>query len=171
MALSNAFALIASGSPYLTSLLRDHEDWARKLTPDNVDDECASVLAETAGAATASSRTEAMRMLRQSKQKLALLVALCDLGGLWTLEQVTMALTRFADAAVQAVLAFLWREERAKGHFTTDASGCGYLVLAMGKMGAFELNYSSDIDLIVFYDPGRAPLRADLEPSMFFVKF
>ena len=170
MALSTAFALITSGSPYLTSLLRDHDEWARTLTPENADAECAYVLAEAAGAATAPSRDDAMRRLRQAKQKLALLVALCDLGGVWTLEQVTTALTRFADAAVQAALAFLWRQERVKGNFTTDEIGRGYLVLAMGKMGAFELNYSSDIDLIVFYDPERAPLRVDLEPSTFFVK-
>ena len=170
MALSTAFELITSGSPYLTSLLRDHDAWARTLTPENADAECASVLAEAARAATAPSRDDAMRSLRQAKQKLALLVALCDLGSVWTLEQVTTALTRFADAAVQAALAFLWRQERAKGNFTTDEIGRGYLVLAMGKMGAFELNYSSDIDLIVFYDPQRAPLRMDVEPSTFFVR-
>ena len=49
--------------------------------------------------------------------------------------------------------------------------GSGYIVLAMGKMGAFELNYSSDIDLIVFYDPRRAGARAkDVEPAPFFVR-
>ena len=37
---------------------------------------------------------------------------------------------------------------------SSPAAGSGYIVLAMGKMGAFELNYSSDIDLIVFYDAG-----------------
>ncbi len=37
----------------------------------------------------------------------------------------------------------------------------GYIVLAMGKMGAFELNYSSDIDLIVFYEPDSAAIPLD----------
>ncbi len=46
----------------------------------------------------------------------------------------------------------------------------GYIVLAMGKHGAFELNYSSDIDLIVFYDPARVRLRAGLEVQHFFVR-
>ena len=48
--------------------------------------------------------------------------------------------------------------------------GSGYIVLAMGKMGAFELNYSSDIDLIVFYDPSAPALPKDAEPSTLFVR-
>ena len=129
-----------------------------------------ALLAEATQAGSAASREEAMRQLRQAKQKLALLVALYDLGGIWPLAKVTEALTRFADAAVQAALEFLWRQEIAKGKITSDEIGRGYLVLAMGKMGAFELNYSSDIDLIVLYDPERATLAADVEPSTFFVK-
>ncbi len=46
----------------------------------------------------------------------------------------------------------------------------GYIVLAMGKMGAFELNYSSDIDLIVFFDPDIAPLPKDAEAAPTFVR-
>ncbi len=170
MSLTKAFSLIQSGSPYLTSLLREHQIFAENLTAENADAQLATLLAEASQAGVAQSRDEAMRILRQAKQKLALLVALCDLAGLWPLEKATAALTQFADAAVQAALAFLWRQERAKGHFTSDEIGRGYLVLAMGKMGAFELNYSSDIDLIVVYDPERAPLREDVEPSTFFVK-
>ena len=48
--------------------------------------------------------------------------------------------------------------------------GSGYVVLAMGKMGAFELNYSSDIDLIVLYDAGCARAATDVEPAPFFVR-
>ena len=49
-------------------------------------------------------------------------------------------------------------------------AGSGYVVLAMGKMGAFELNYSSDIDLIVFYDPAAPALPEDAEPATLFVR-
>ncbi len=48
------------------------------------------------------------------------------------------------------------------------AKASGYIVLAMGKMGAGELNYSSDIDLIIFYD--AAALAAGTEPAPFFVR-
>src|SRR5262249_22724652 len=48
--------------------------------------------------------------------------------------------------------------------------GSGLIVLAMGKMGSSELNYSSDIDLIVFYDAETAPLVPGIEPGAFFVR-
>src|SRR4029078_3417061 len=53
---------------------------------------------------------------------------------------------------------------------TKTQAGSGYIVLAMGKMGAFELNYSSDIDLIVLYDPAAPALPADAEPSTLYVR-
>ncbi|MFX7121295.1 bifunctional glutamine synthetase adenylyltransferase/deadenyltransferase, partial [Acinetobacter baumannii] len=46
----------------------------------------------------------------------------------------------------------------------------GLIVLAMGKMGAGELNYSSDIDLIVFFDRTATSLAEDIEPQPFFVR-
>ncbi len=46
----------------------------------------------------------------------------------------------------------------------------GFIVLAMGKCGAYELNYSSDVDLIVFYDLDRIALEPGVEPARFFVR-
>ncbi len=77
---------------------------------------------------------------------------------------MTRALSRFADASVKGALRFLLREASARAE-TAEREGAtleaetGLVILAMGKYGAFELNYSSDIDLIVFYDPARFPFR------------
>ena len=70
---------------------------------------------------------------------------------------------------------FLLRQEVARGRMTAvnhdhPEEGSGLIVLAMGKMGAGELNYSSDIDLIVFFDPAATSLVADIEPAPFFVR-
>ena len=91
---------------------------------------------------------------------MALLVALADLGGVWDLAAVTGALTGFADGAVaaglQALVAAEIRRGRMPGARPEDAAdAAGMVVLAMGKMGAFELNYSSDIDLICLFDESR----------------
>jgi glutamate-ammonia-ligase adenylyltransferase len=43
-------------------------------------------------------------------------------------------------------------------------------VLALGKHGAGELNYSSDIDIVVFFDPDAAEAAGVAEPTSFFVK-
>ena len=77
-----------------------------------------------------------------------------------TSSQATEALTRFADAAVRAAVAFLLRNAARAGVLALDPdaadieSGSGLVVLALGKHGARELNYSSDIDLIVLFDSG-----------------
>ena len=99
------------------------------------------------------------------KAEAALLIALADIGGVWQVMQVTRALTELADGAVWAAVRFLLDDAGAAR--TADArrsrapeKGSGYFVLAMGKMGAFELNYSSDIDLIVFFDPDAPALAS-----------
>src|SRR5512144_2155210 len=100
------------------------------------------------------------RALRVAKRRLALAAAVADIAGLWTLEQVTGALSDFAEAVLDAALAFLLREAARLGTIML-ADGIdlerrsGLIVLGMGKFGARELNYSSDIDLVVFYDPEK----------------
>ena len=98
--------------------------------------------------------------LRGAKRRLALITALADLGGVWPLETVTETLTRFADLAVQLALRTTVGAEIRRGKLPgatpADAETAGGIVaLAMGKMGAFELNYSSDIDLICLFDEAR----------------
>ncbi len=169
MTFEETTARIKSGSPFLTALLESHSAFAAQVFKTDSETALNSLIQEVA-INDVTSREEVMSHLRQAKQKLALLVALYDLSGKWPLEKVTNALTRFADTAVQAALSFLWRQEIIKGKIIGGEIGRGYLILAMGKMGAFELNYSSDIDLIVLYDPDRALLAQDVEPSQFFVK-
>ncbi len=117
----------------------------------------------------AHSDAEMMRLLRNAKQTSALLVALADLGGLWGLVEVTEALTQFADAAVAAGLGYVLKKASGLGQIRTDESGriadCGLVLLALGKHGARELNYSSDIDLVVFYDPSSAAIIRDPAPT------
>jgi glutamate-ammonia-ligase adenylyltransferase len=111
----------------------------------------------------------AMADLRQAKARTALAIALADIAGDWPLEKVTGALTGFADAAVKGALRFLLAREAQKAGL--EARGperleqeTGLVVLAMGKYGAFELNYSSDIDLVVFYDAARFPFAKKGDP-------
>lgn len=101
--------------------------------------------------------------LRRNRGAHALLVALADLAGVWSVEEVTQALSDFADASVQTALGVALREAIAGGKLDQDRierhdSGCGIIFLALGKHGAGELNYSSDIDLVVFYDPAAPAL-------------
>ena len=146
----------AENSQYLRGLMEKEADWlagALERDPDAVMDQALADVDSSSEAALATT-------LRSAKRRVALLVALCDLGGVWSLQQVTSALTRFADFAVQATFQRLIAQEVASGKLPKEAAddpeNCGGIfVLAMGKMGAGELNYSSDIDLIVLFDGSR----------------
>jgi len=110
-----------------------------------------------------------MASLRLAKRRAALAIAMADIAGHWDLERVTRALTEFADACVKGALRFMLREAAGKAEMperdgATLEDSTGLTVLAMGKYGAFELNYSSDIDLVVFYDPVRFPFRKRDDP-------
>ncbi|WP_310620714.1 bifunctional [glutamine synthetase] adenylyltransferase/[glutamine synthetase]-adenylyl-L-tyrosine phosphorylase [Flexibacterium corallicola] len=118
---------------------------------------------------------ELMSALRQAKQKIALATALADLAGYWPQEEVTLALSRFADAALTACIRFCLRDLERRGRFTSNdpeepEKDAGLFILAMGKYGAGELNYSSDIDLIVFYDGDRCRLKDKIEAPTEFVR-
>ena len=134
------------------------------------------ILSDMSGACdTANSEEQVMQCLRMAKQSAALLIALADLGGVWDVVAVTQALSQFADAAVSGALRYLLRAAANDGKLVLrDAqapeTGCGVVVLAMGKHGACELNYSSDIDLIVFYDPETSAVPKGQEPSTIFVR-
>ncbi len=109
-------------------------------------------------------RDRLMSGLRIARRRVALLVALADITGLWPLDRLTEALTSFADAAISSALCHLLRAAAARGdlhltHEDAPEEACGLTVLAMGKHGARELNYSSDIDLIVLFDPIRIDYR------------
>ena len=120
-------------------------------------------------------RKQVMRNLRVARRRLALLVALADITDHWTLERVTGALSDFADAALSCALSFLLRHAAGRGQIALNDEavperGCGYFILAMGKGGAGELNYSSDIDLIVIYDPNCVRLLGDRTAPELFVR-
>jgi glutamate-ammonia-ligase adenylyltransferase len=123
----------------------------------------AILLAEAA--ARADSEAQAMKQLRTAKRRAALAIAMADIAGTWDVERVTAELTRFADACVHGALRFLLAAEaRGAGMEAVPEDACGLSVLAMGKYGAHELNYSSDIDLVVFYDAVKFPFAKRGDP-------
>ncbi|MBQ2263433.1 MAG: glutamine-synthetase adenylyltransferase [Loktanella sp.] len=142
----------AGCSPYLAGLISSEAEW---LFPALDDPEAAvdGLMAELEQVTL-----DALLLhLRQMKRRIALITGLADLGGVWPLEMVTGTLTRFADAAVDACVTRLVAAEVARGKLPKGPpeESAGMVVLAMGKMGAFELNYSSDIDLICLFDDDR----------------
>ena len=146
----------AGSSDHMSDLLRREGAWLGNVLADAPETTFQTILAD----APPDTQKDVMVYLRQQKARIALLTGLADLGGVWSLEDVTGALTRFADHAVDIALRTAIRRELQRGKLPgqseDDLSVAGGLaVLAMGKMGAGELNYSSDIDLICLFDETR----------------
>lgn len=151
-----ALAPVAGASPYLAGLMRRRPAHLRGILETDPAEQLADILSRTDAL---DGEPETMRQpLRVLKADLHLLTALADLGGVWSLDQVTDALSRFADAACRAALRAVGVEQRARGRLVSPADDArgpipGLFGLAMGKHGANELNYSSDIDISLFYEP------------------
>jgi glutamate-ammonia-ligase adenylyltransferase len=149
-------------SPYLGELAsRDPARLARLLL--SAPEDALDCLVDRALTLHETSEASLMQALRLLKQEAALLVALADLLGVWETMTATRALTRFADATLAAAVSFTLREAAAAGRLTladpcNPARASGWIFLGMGKTGAHELNYSSDIDLIVLTDRRRLQL-------------
>jgi len=167
---------IAEFSPYLFDLVRADAARLIRLLACDPEAHLAQLIERTSrDVSAAPNEADVMQLLRRAKSEAALLIALCDVGGVWPVMRVTAALTDLAVASVQSALRYLLRQEAARGRMTATnldrpEDNSGLVVLAMGKMGAGELNYSSDIDLIVFFDPAAPTLAPDIEPQPFFVR-
>lgn len=160
----------AGSSPYLATLVAKEAGWITSA----LDNPLYVIDIEFADCLSCPHDLLADR-LRQAKRRIALLTGLADLGGAWTLEQVTGTLSRFADvactAAMRAGIAQQIKRGKIPGLTEDDiATAGGMVALAMGKMGAFELNYSSDIDLICLFDETRFDVVDFADARMGFVR-
>lgn len=142
--LADAVARAEANAPYLKALIRRRAATLAAIERDGFD-------AALAAATTFDPALPVAERLRAAKADVALIVALADLAGAWPLERVTAALSAFADAALDASIAAALAER--------GGDNAGFVAIALGKLGSFELNYSSDVDLILLYDPARIPVR------------
>ena len=169
-------AALADGSPYLFDLARDDGERLLAILASEPELRFRELIVDARRMIPAAGNdTEVMRLLRRMKAEVALLIGLADIGGVWPVMEVTRLQTTLADAAVGAAVDHLLAQGHRRGRLqladpARPSQGSGYIVLAMGKMGSSELNYSSDIDLIVFYDADAPALVPGMEPGAFFVR-
>jgi glutamate-ammonia-ligase adenylyltransferase len=138
-------------SPFLREAIEARPEIAHVFREDGA--AAAAALAQT-GAGDSLEST-----LRRQRHALALAVALGDLAGDFSLEQVTGLLSDFADHAMDEAVNAAIRER------VPDAEAHGFAVIAMGKLGSRELNYSSDVDLLLLFDPETLPKRGRDDPG------
>jgi glutamate-ammonia-ligase adenylyltransferase len=119
---------------------------------------------------------EVMQKLRQAKERMALTLALADITEHMPLLSITRALSEFASAAVSSCVHHLLTQAHKRGEFQPANADnpqidSGIIILGMGKLGAYELNYSSDIDLIILYDREILPYTGARNAQQFMNKF
>jgi len=166
-------------SPFLSRLMSRTKRLLRILSqsPEQTHREIVEAQRNRFRAVAAGDAThdEIVRAFRRARADHALLVALADIGGVWDVVAVTRALSEFADASVAGGIDVLLTQASAGNKYTLPnpddpGDGSGIVVLALGKHGAGELNYSSDIDLVVFFDPECAALTDPYEATAFYAR-
>lgn len=167
---------VFGNSPYLGRCLAQEVDSLQTFFADGPDAAFAALMVDTEQAlASETSQNRVMTKLRRAKRRAALIAGLADIAGLWPLEKVTGALTDLAEKSLHVAARYVLGAAAAQGTIElADAAdperGSGYIILGMGKLGARELNYSSDIDLIVLYDADRVRGAAPEAMGQIFVK-
>jgi len=173
---SALLASICGNSPFLSGVAVKEWPFLTRLVEEGADPLVREIVAGVERAEDPSEdRAGMMRRLRIAKRRIALTAAVAEIAGVWSLEQQTGALSGFAEAALGAVVRHLLREAVRKGLIALPAPeepgrDSGLIVLGMGKLGAGELNYSSDIDLIILYDPAVTRVTARDGIQSFFVR-
>ena len=162
---------VLGNSPHLGQSLARAPDLLRTMAEHGPDGAFERAVTEVSDEACwRAGRAAAAARLRAAKRRASLTVALADIAGAWDLVQVTGALTRFADAALASALDHVLHQAAKRGVLSppdqaNPARASGLAVLGMGKLGAHELNYSSDVDLIVLFDPARVRHRGSEGPA------
>jgi glutamate-ammonia-ligase adenylyltransferase len=150
--LAGAIGRARACSPFLTFLLDSLPEVAGALAAGDLD-------AAFAAARAAGDTADVMTAVRRERSVLALAVGIGDLAGTLSLEAVVRPLSDLADRQLERALAAAFAE-RMPGE-----PARGFSILALGKLGGRELNYSSDLDLVFLYDPETLPRRAREEPG------
>ena len=165
---------LGGNSPFLADLAVRESAALRRLATDGPDVVVARAMAALRAVPPTAPRPRVAAALRQAKRLVALATAIADIGGIWRLEPVTAALSDLAEQALRLAVGNLLRTAHDAGelrlpHPEDPAEGCAFTVLGMGKLGARELNFSSDIDLILLHDPD-AGVYLGTEPGAFYTR-
>jgi glutamate-ammonia-ligase adenylyltransferase len=163
-------------SPYLTETALQNPVFVTdlwRLGPETILDDLSSELRAAQNSARDGMLPEAIATtLRRLKRHVALAVAVADIAEVWPLEKITGALSQFAsgclDALTDSILLQLSRDARIDLGGNPEAAAL--TVLGMGKLGAGELNYSSDIDLILLYDRDAPAIAGNDQMPRHFVR-
>ncbi|HEX8364085.1 MAG TPA: bifunctional [glutamine synthetase] adenylyltransferase/[glutamine synthetase]-adenylyl-L-tyrosine phosphorylase [Allosphingosinicella sp.] len=143
---NDALVRARAHSPFLRQQLEAQPLVAAALEADRLGEVLAAAL-------TGSDADDPMTAMRRKRSAAALILGIGDLGGVLPLEKVVESLSDVADDCLRRAVAAAMAER------TPGEEGRGFAIVALGKLGSRELNYSSDVDLLFLFDPAALPLR------------
>src|ERR1700722_19634297 len=160
---------LGGNAPYLPDLACREPACLLSTMADGPEKSFASVLGELQALPPDTPRREIAARLRQAKRRAALTIAIADLGGMWPLPQIPAALSELAETACRVAVRHLLFSLHEAGqialpYLEEPERNSGFVALALGKLGARELNYSSDIDLVLLFDPDSPVYSTDAQP-------
>ncbi len=171
-ALVNVLAILLSASSYLSDIAKQHDTWLPQLLNQSVDEAIKACFAFED--IDHSSSKECAKQCRLSKKRLSLLLGLLHYHPDWPVMDIVKIWSEFAEQAVKVLTDILIKEAVDNGQISfknpSDLQSHGYFILALGKLGGKELNYSSDIDLIAFFEPDRLVHHKPDYAKGFFIK-
>jgi [glutamine synthetase] adenylyltransferase / [glutamine synthetase]-adenylyl-L-tyrosine phosphorylase len=157
--------IIFSYSPYLTQNIVSDPAFTCALFQDGPEQLMKTILADIQSTrkkipSTPEGTDKIAALLRKTKRQASLVIALADIAGVWELAEIMSALSELAEASISAASSHLLSLAASQGAIVVEDKnnpeyGSGLVILGMGKLGSRELNYSSDVDLIILYDPDR----------------
>ncbi len=163
-----------NSAPYLADIAQKNIDWLCLVLNQNADKSLSDLLEKLKNAGkNFDSEEELSVLLRVTKSRVALLAAIAETGQVWLPQKSTAVLADLADVALEACLDFLIRQAAADGKLKVNqgqasATNCGLVIFALGKHGGRELNYSSDIDIVAFFDAQKNVLVDPHEAVKFY---
>jgi [glutamine synthetase] adenylyltransferase / [glutamine synthetase]-adenylyl-L-tyrosine phosphorylase len=146
-----ALAVASRHAPFLDALI-ERAPYIKTLKSHGPEPLIAALHADLAKLHRLNDTAKVMAKLRAAKADIALITALADLSGTWNVAKVTRTLSDFADASIEIALTHALKQHPAPKLRHQKSSASPLSCLALGKLGGRELNYSSDVDLIFFFD-------------------
>ena len=160
---------IFGNSPYLSqSMLREH-GFFKSICINGLDASFNKILVDINKLHSIKiDEASLMSSLRIAKRRAALLIAIADITKNWDLNKITTSLSHIADQTLEAAITYILKSMAKNGQIKLPCNDIkdsiyengpyinhGFFIIGMGKLGSRELNYSSDIDLIILFDPQK----------------
>ena len=173
------FSFLFGNSPYLGRLLLRDLEFTESLVVEAPEEVTRRLRSDLAAADPAMDRDRLMKFLRSRRSRVAVVAAVYDCFGICGVMECAELLSDMADHAVGLAVSHLLLGRVGRGDLelpegyepgAPDGGRWGYFVLALGKHGSRELNYSSDIDLVVLYDPASVRYTGRKTPGDCFVR-